>query len=228
MLRLLIAESSVLFAGLLQARLLSDMQVEVCHDGEEALRLLQSFQPDAMILNLQLPRKDGFTLLRQSSYVPRVILGVAGFISSSVQQTAYSLGVSQLVLMPSVNATITSLASLLQQANAPDRKPDLREQARYHLQQLNIQPHLDGYKDLAVALPLFFADPEQTLSKELYPTVAEIMGHDDARLIERSIRSAITRAWKTRDKIVWQKYFPGERDCPSNKLFLARICEMMK
>ena len=141
MLRLLIAESSVLFAGLLQERLLSDMQVEVCHDGEEALRLLQSFQPDAMILNLQLPRKDGFTLLRQSSYVPRVILGVAGFISSSVQQTAYSLGVSQLVLMPSVNATITSLASLLQQANAPDRKPDLREQARYHLQQLNIQPH---------------------------------------------------------------------------------------
>ena len=221
MLRLLIAESSVLFAGLLQERLLSDMQVEVCHDGEEALRLLQSFQPDAMILNLQLPRKDGFTLLRQSSYVPRMILGVAGFISSS-------LGVSQLALMPSGNATITSLASLLQQANAPDRKPDLREQARYHLQQLNIQPHLDGYKDLAVALPLFFADAEQTLSKELYPTVAEIMGHDDARLIERSIRSAITRAWKTRDKIVWQKYFPGERDCPSNKLFLARICEMMK
>lgn len=228
MLRLLIAESSVLFAGLLQDRLLADMQVEVCHDGEEALRLLQSFQPDAMILNLQLPRKDGFTLLRQASYVPRVILAVSGFISTSVQQTAYSLGVSQLVLMPSANTVITHLTTLLQQADDPDREPDLRELARYHLQQLNFLPHLDGYKDLTVALPLFFADPEQTLSKELYPAVAKIMGHSDARAVERSIRLAITRAWKTRDPAVWQKYFPAEQGCPKNKLFLARICEMMK
>ena len=225
--RLLIGEPSELLGELLRRRLEQYMEVVCCRDGEDALALLHSFRPDATILNLSLPRKDGLTILRQTSFLPRVILGTAGFIAGPIQQTAYALGVSQMLLMPSVNGMVTALMGLLEQTQDPMRPPDIREQARFYLQELNIQPNLEGYKCLAVALPLFAGDMNQTLSKELYPAVAEVMNLTDGRAVEHAIRNAITRAWKTRQAQVWEKYFPQETKCPNNKLFLCRLCQLM-
>lgn len=225
--RLLIAESSEVFARILEERLCSDLEVRVCHDGSDALALLQSFRPDALILNLQLPMKDGLTVLRQSAFVPRVILGIVGFGSPYIQRTAYALGVSQLVLMPTANSLTVSLMDLMQHANDPDRKPDLREQARVHLQTLNFYPHRDGYKQLSVGLPLFAADTHQGLTKELYPAIADALGYSDWRAVEKSIHRAICNAWDARDPQVWAKYFP-DGTCPNNKHFLSRLAELME
>ena len=228
MLRLLIAEPSEIFAGVLKQRLQADMEIRVCRDGCEALEQLYSFRPDVMVLNLQLPRKDGLSLLRQTDFLPRVVLGVTGFASGEICQTAYALGVDRLMLIPSVNTLVTALLTMVQQAKDPERKQDIREQARFYLQTLNFAPHLDGYKQLCVALPLFAADPEQTLSKELYPAVAKILDCADARSVEHSIRMAIAHAWETRDMALWEGYFPKAQGCPNNKRFLAKLCEMMK
>lgn len=228
MVRLLIAHSSELFAQLLVRRLPGDMQVQVCHDGCQALALLQSFRPDALILDLHLPQKDGLTLLSQSVDLPRTVLGITGYCSVSVQRAAYALGVSQLLLMPSVSSLAISLGTMLRQAQDPSRKPGAREQTRSHLQNLGFAPHLDGSKQLAVALPLFAMDPDQTLSKELYPEVAKIMGSGHWRNVERSIRTAIQDAWKNRDRAVWDGYFPDTTECPNNKRFLSRLAEMIE
>lgn len=228
MVRLLIAHSSEMFADLLVRRLPDDIQVRVCHDGCQASQLLQSFAPDAMILDLHLPRKDGLTLLRQVNALPTVILGMTGYCSFDVQRTAYALGIGQLLLMPSAGNVITSLMRLLQQVQDPLRKPDIREQVRLHLQNLNFSPHLDGCKQLTVALPLFAADPGQGLSKELYPAVAKIMEAGDWRTVERSIRTAIHDAWNNRDPAVWARYFPESAGCPNTKRFLCRLAEMLE
>ena len=225
--RLLIGEASELFGALLSERLAQDMEVRLSCDGEETLALLQSFRPDAMILNLGLPRKDGLTILRQTEFVPEVILATAGYLSGSIQQTGYALGVSRMLLMPSVNGVVTALKEMLIEHQNPTRIPDLREQARTILNRLGIPPHLAGYKCLAVALPMYFIDMEQTLSKELYPAVAEVMNLSDGRAVEHAIRIAISRAWKTRDALAWQSYFPQEEKCPNNKLFLTCLCQQM-
>lgn len=226
--RLLIAHSSELFTDMLVRRLQNSMEVCVCHDGCQALELLQNFHPEAMVLDLHLPRKDGLTLLRQSRELPRTILGITGYCSLHVQRTAYALGVSQLLLMPTANSLVTGLTTLLQQARDPLRKPDVREQVRGFLQDLRVSSHLDGYKQLTVALPLFVADPHQGLSKELYPAVAEILGSGDWRTVERSIRTAIRNAWNNRDPAVWARYFPENTDCPNTKRFLCRLAEMIE
>jgi two-component system response regulator VicR len=52
-------------------------QVEVCHDGQEALRRVQSDAPNLVILDLMLPGVDGFTVcreIRKNSQVPILIL----------------------------------------------------------------------------------------------------------------------------------------------------------
>lgn len=226
--RLLIAENSQLFADFLSQQLEDSMEIRVCRDGCDTLALLPEFLPDALILNLALPRMDGLTVLRQTRFAPPVILGFTGYLSGDIQQTAYALGVSKLTLMPSVSGTAASLLSLLEQARDPNAPKDPRQLARSHLRALNFPTHLAGYRLLCVALPIFAADPSQTLSKELYPAVAKIMGHSDSRAVERAIRTAIAKAWQTRDVQSWNAYFPGDRVCPNNKRFLSRLAEMME
>lgn len=42
----------------------SSYDVRVAHDGEEALRLVESFQPDLVLLDAMMPRKSGLEVCR--------------------------------------------------------------------------------------------------------------------------------------------------------------------
>jgi two-component system, chemotaxis family, protein-glutamate methylesterase/glutaminase len=66
-LRLLIVDDSAYNRRLLQGLFVNRPEVEVvgvAGDGEEALRLVNALEPDAMTLDLEMPKMDGFTLLR--------------------------------------------------------------------------------------------------------------------------------------------------------------------
>lgn len=43
----------------------SGYTVEFCHDGEEALERIRNFRPDVVLLDLVMPKKDGFEVLEQ-------------------------------------------------------------------------------------------------------------------------------------------------------------------
>ena len=66
-LRVLLVDDSVLSLGELQRLLEADGDFEVvghARDGEQALREVMALRPDAILLDLQMPRMDGFTFLR--------------------------------------------------------------------------------------------------------------------------------------------------------------------
>lgn len=46
-------------------------------DGEEALVLVESLQPDLVFLDVQMPVMDGFEMLKKASYKPRIIFTTA-------------------------------------------------------------------------------------------------------------------------------------------------------
>lgn len=96
------------------------------------------------------------------------------------------------------------------------------------LSELGIPTHKNGYEQLLTAVPLYAQDRRQSLSKELYPSVAKAFGYRDWKAIEHSIRSVITAAWNHRDPIVWQRYFPGTHSQPSNKTFLAVLADRLR
>jgi two-component system chemotaxis response regulator CheB len=64
---MLLVDDSALSLGTLQGMLESTGDVEVvgqARDGEQALREAMALRPDAILLDLQMPRMDGFTFLR--------------------------------------------------------------------------------------------------------------------------------------------------------------------
>ena len=230
MYKLLIADNSESYNYALQSIFEKEFDLKICQDGETALELLQSFQPDALMINLMLPFKDGLTVLQETTYKPRVILAITPFMSSYIQQSAADLGVQFLTILPSVSSLRVRLMDLITTTIVP--KEDLTAQTAILLHSLSFGPHLDGYQQLCAGIPLYAKNPGIRLSKELYPQIAEEFHLPDARTVEHSIRKAIAAAWVRMNPVVWTKFFPSDPDgnipCPTNKQFIARLAEFIE
>ena len=111
------------------------------------------------------------------------------------------------------------------------KRPSVAEtidQLCYILLHLQIAAHLYGYKQLRVAIPRFAQDTSQSLSKDLYPYVAQALDCVSWQSVEHAIRDAIAYGWEKGDREVWNMYFPGCREMPSNKRFIATLAEYIK
>src|SRR5437899_2518190 len=64
--RVLVVEDEKKLAGFIRRALREDGHaVDLCHDGEDGAHRAVSEEYDAIILDLQLPRRDGMTILRE-------------------------------------------------------------------------------------------------------------------------------------------------------------------
>lgn len=62
--KILIAEDEEVLAKVFEEKFKkAQFDVRLVADGEEALKELKSFKPDVMVLDLMMPRKDGFEVL---------------------------------------------------------------------------------------------------------------------------------------------------------------------
>lgn len=226
--RLLIVHSSEIYAMSLARQLKASFHVQICTDGIRACQLIGAFQPDILIIHTALPRKDALSVLREMPHRPRLILATTNFLDDRQERRLLALGVQQLMLMPTVSSLVLCLTSLMEDLQRSGKKRSIQQLTAIHLHIMNFQPDLDGYKQLHLGLPLLFSDPRQVLSKQLYPEIAQAMGVSDGRTVEHSIRKAIYNAWKIRDPMVWDRYFPPNTGCPSNKQFLLRLVEILQ
>ena len=228
--RVLIVEESHTLVQSITEGCFADDEVRNCADGNLALRMLTEFMPEILLINLSLPYKDGLEVLREAAYLPRQIIAFSYWSNPCIWSILGCLGVQYGLHMPTPNSVRHALASM---ETAPTGiRADLRASVITHLQRLGFSPNLDGYTMLLVGLPLFYADPQQPLTKELYPAIACALGQGNSQNIERSLRQAITTAWKQRNDQQWQQYFPcnakGQISKPSNKKFLAALVNRLQ
>lgn len=221
MLKLLVADMSLEFTDAIEQTFGSEFELEICHDGETALELLHYFRPDVLILNLMLPSMDGLTVLQQSTHRPRVILAVTHYLPEYAQRRAFELGIQYVMFTPCISALRVRLMDMI-----AETQPREDTRVTVHLHALGFRTNLDGYRQLCVGIPLFAKNPGMLLSKELYPAIGEVFGLPDCRTVEHSVRKAITDAWVRRNPIVWEKYFPGAKEAPTNKAFISKLAEM--
>lgn len=224
---LLIAEGSEEVINCIVRLLRGQFQIRICHDGETALELLQQMRPQILLLDLMLPFKDGLTLLQESSYCPPTVLAWSHFVNAYVADRALELGVGALLNEPTPRTITLRLMDLLGGHSAEEKAATPQSKVALQLHLLGFASYLDGYRQLCEGIPLFQADPQQNMSKELYPAVAQICGCKTEKCVEHSIRKAIERAWKGRTAAAWERLFPNAKRCPTNKQFIARMAELL-
>lgn len=229
--RLLIAHSSEFFCKSLAEKLEMDFDIHTCCDGISAANMLQSLRPDALIIDFMLPCKDGLTVLQEASYIPTAVLALTTYTTPYIEQAAARAGVGYVMLMPTIQAVVSRLDDMLYCLSHAPTPQELRLVAA-HMQKLGFSSNLDGYKQLRVGIPMYRRNPRQTVSKDLYPSIARIYDWHDPRTVEHSMRSAIQNAWRRRDNDIWSAYFPpndnGDIPCPSNKEFICRLAELLE
>lgn len=209
----------------LECELKDQWNLSICMDGYAALDTLQYTEPEAMILDLNLPQKDGLTVLEESFPVlPPVILALTNFTSRYIEKTISDLGVGYLMQKP---CTVNQIKRRLTDMYTAQYTP-VSLTAR-HLKGLRFNTNYSGYKCLLVAIPVYKEDQDQLLHKEIYAKVAAECGLNDSRCVERVIRFAIQDAWERRNIRAWLQYFSqnesGDVDFPTNKAFIKSLSE---
>lgn len=232
--KLLIADGIEESRQTLEALFRDRCEVRTCADGESAMALLRDFEPDILVLDLMLPKTDGLGLLQQLRQwdMRPMVLAQTSLASPYVMERLQCLEVDYVMLKPcQMQALEVRICDFLAQLqDTLPQMPTGDQIITNTLMHLSFLPKLNGYAYLCYAIPIYARDPSQAITKELYAAVGAACGKD-AALVERSIRSAIDKAWRSRDEQVWRQYFRcgpnGTVPRPSNGAFIARMAQLL-
>ena len=220
----LIAAPAGNFRSGMKTALAADFNVLACDCMEDAAQYLWQYQPQALLLDLQLP--DALYLLEHlEGLLPPVILTVSDRYSPEAVRKLPELGVSYFLLRScSSDAARCHFHAFLDQ---PEISRSPQQITAMHLQILGFSPS-GGFQDLRLGAPLFAQDPTMPMNKVFYPAVAALRGRKTWQQVEKAIRDAKIVAYRNRDDAIWQRYFPDTSRCPRNREFIARIAEFLK
>ena len=138
--RVLIADCSVKFCDeLIQALAkISDFEIAgTVNDGEQAIKLVKETEPDVLVLDMMLPKKDGLEVLKSFANIDiakkPVVIAVSQFMTEYVASTAANLGVRYLMLKP---LNVDELVEKIQEyakAKSQMTSQQMKEQLEFHI-----------------------------------------------------------------------------------------------
>lgn len=236
--RILIADSSKMFAEGISKHLKNDFQVKICCDGKSVLRQVIDFEPDIIVLDLALPGCDGISVLsniRSAGGTENVIV-LSVNLSLPVQQMLAGLGVTYVYSKPCSVENVVAFVRQLALGDSGLSAWNLETELDNILLRLGFRCGRSGYECTYEAIRLRYFKKGNYISKCLYIDVRKICGKKSSNAVEKAIRDGIKAAWENGDPVVWDLYFTHgkNRECPSNDNFIGRIvralqnCERLK
>ena len=227
---MLIADGTEVFRLTLAENLKEHYMIRVCQEGHEALEAMLSFKPDLAVLDLMLPGLDGLTVLQRAAAagVEPVTLATTGYFNDYIAEAISRLNVGFVMVKPcDVQAATAHLLDLTERLKeSPPAMADNRTLVSNLLLNLGVATNLRGYAYLRDAILAELRDPGQQVTKTLYPDVGKPYGASGAQ-VERSIRTAIEKAWNRRNEGTWRQYFSvdseGAVSKPSNAVFICTL-----
>ncbi|MFA5838266.1 MAG: response regulator, partial [Bellilinea sp.] len=119
--RILVVDDEQLYRHLLKVNLETEgYEVSAANDGEQALEMVTSRQPDLVILDVAMPRLDGFETcerIRQFSDVPVIMLTARGEEQDRVH--GLNVGADDYVLKPfSATELVARVRAVLRRAKS--------------------------------------------------------------------------------------------------------------
>lgn len=222
-------------------------------DGAEAYRLIRETQPDVAIVDMVMPKIDGFTLIEQIKKdrtikkEPRFILTTPAH-NEQIMAAAFRMGVSYFLLKPYDPQMLTNRVKQLTGMEAgydldeelfgaesmrEHTEAELEVEIKDMLHQLGIPAHLRGYRYLVTAIQAAIEDDEmlECVTKILYPFVAKEHGSTGSR-VERALRHAIEVAWGRGSNAVQDRLFGNtvsmKKGKPTNSEFIAMVASYIQ
>jgi len=176
-------------------------------DGESAINFIINQRPDIILLDLILPKKDGFAVL---DFVNSKLLGkkpliiiISALIDNNFIKKALMLGVAEYMIKP-INLNI--LKFHIDKFKSSTNNHNIKNNQTNHIEEyvsnllisIGVPPQLNGYAYLRKAIILAIENQEyiKNVTKKLYPEIAKIFG-TTASKVERAIRNAIEIAWNS-------------------------------
>lgn len=233
--RLLIADSGGMLGKTIEKQLRDLFLIETCDDGEQALDLIYRFEPDIILLDLQLPVIRGLDVLQmlRSVGLDTKVIAITTLTDDYICRALGELQVSNLFLKPCVVGTVTACICDISYQLHNGQQGDwcVENETDRILLTLGFRMGPARYAYVYDAVLCKYRDPAGYVTKCLYPKVAKHFG-GTASQVEKAIRDAIKDAWKNGNRAVWQMYFPPDKDgeipCPSNEVFLARVANVLQ
>ena len=216
--------------------------VGTANDGEQAVRMILEKQPQILVLDLMLSKKDGLSVLKAISTMDRkpAVLATSGFITDYVASAAANLGVQYLMLKP---CDMTALTERLEELRggqtvrpfsaAQESKPSIEAMVTSIIHEIGVPAHIKGYQYLREAIIIAVEDMDviNAITKVLYPQVAKAFQTTPSR-VERAIRHAIEVAWDRGDLDTLQRFFgytvSNTKGKPTNSEFIALIADKLQ
>lgn len=209
-------------------------------DGEELLRLTQSLQPDAIVMEMVLTSLDGLEVLDELAKLehrPRVVI-LSSYIRGNVAEIAGAKGADYYLTKPCRASTVcerirqvTSAAGLDPEGEEDTLSMETQITAIIH--DVGVPAHIKGYQYLREAILIAVEDIDviNAVTKVLYPEVARRYNTTPSR-VERAVRHAIETAWDRGDLETLQRYFgytvSNTKGKPTNSEFIAMIADRIR
>lgn len=217
--------------------------VGTADNGLDTLRQVKLSTPDVLLLDLVMPKLDGFGVLRELKNMedrPRVI-AVTAVTREDVVTRAMMLGCEYCLLKPVAPEVVLKR---VQEMLCPEETGELvlsRETSRNTeldnsiadiFLSMGIPAHIKGYHFLREAIKqvIYDRDKINAITKDLYPSVASRFQTTSSK-VERAIRHAIDVAWNRGQmenlNMLFGPHFGLRHDKPTNGEFIALIADRL-
>ncbi len=221
--------------------------VGIATDGEEAYGMIEETTPDAVVLDIILPKLDGLGVLRRLAgndmeKKPEVLVNSSSTLNK-LYDTASRYGASYYMIKPqnaeSICDTIRDMCGIHKEniAQIPvgikDESYDLETMVTECIHELGVPAHIKGYHYLRTAIMMVVKDMDllNYITKELYPEIAKAYRTTSSR-VERAIRHSIEVAWtrgkpQTMNEVFGYTINTGKGK-PTNSEFIAMIADRIR
>lgn len=233
-----------------------DMEVVgVAHNGQECLNLLESTDPDVLVLDIIMPHLDGLAVLERvrdikKNSFPNVIM-LTAFGQEDVTKKAVELGASYFILKPfdlenlgnhirqvsgqtnSVLRKSSPLTSSVNRQQSESKPKNLDASITSIIHEIGVPAHIKGYLYLREAISMVYNDIELlgSITKVLYPDIAKKYNTTASR-VERAIRHAIEVAWSRGNIDSISSLFgytvSMSKAKPTNSEFIAMVADKLR
>lgn len=222
--------------------------IGVAYDGKECLELLETVEPNVLLLDIIMPHLDGLAVIKklqeQNSNHPHIIM-LTAFGQEEVMRKAVQYGAAYFILKPfDFEHLIEKIHDVTNQNGHHTivRDPSIvkrKEQENIEMSitkimhDIGVPAHIKGYLYLREAITMVYNDIELlgSITKILYPDIAKHFNTTASR-VERAIRHAIEVAWNRGNIDSITELFGYtinvSKAKPTNSEFIAMVADKLR